>query len=92
MLQAFGVFGDRADVCLRDDWLGGCATDHCREPPEGGHAPGGPASRADIVPPSEGFEPGCGGLDVPDRIFARPGAITDGFIFDVGDIDRCEVP
>jgi hypothetical protein len=26
-LEAFGVFGDRADICLEDDVLSGCGTD-----------------------------------------------------------------
>jgi hypothetical protein len=90
-LQACGVFGDRAAVCLKDDGLGGCGTDDCRAPPEVGRAPGGTARRAESVPQSEGLAPGLGGLDVPDRLFARPGELTDGFIVDLGDIDRCEV-
>jgi hypothetical protein len=90
-LEAFGVCVDRADVCLTDNWLGGCGTDHVREPPEVGRAPVGTACRADIVSQSEGLEPGCGGLEVPDRLVASPGEITDGFIFDLGAIDRCEV-
>jgi len=89
-LQACGVCVDRADVCLQDDWLGGGGTDHCREPPEVGRAPGGTASRAEIVPPSAGVEPGFGGLDVPARLCARPGESMAGFSFDWGDIDRCE--
>jgi hypothetical protein len=43
------------------------------------------------VPQEEGVEPGLGGLEVPDRLGARPGEITDGVIVDLGARDRCEV-
>jgi hypothetical protein len=91
MLQACGVGVDRAAVCRTDEWLGGGGTDHGRAPPEVGRAPGGTARLAAIVPQSAGVEPGCGGLEVPDRLVARPGASTDGVLVDVGDSARCEV-
>jgi hypothetical protein len=48
-LEPCGVFGDRSDIGLEDDWLSGCGTDDLCEPPEMGRAPGGPARLADIL-------------------------------------------
>jgi hypothetical protein len=89
-LQACGVCVDRVNVCLQDDGRGGRGTDHCRAPPEVGRAPGGPARLAEIVPQSAGCEPGCGGRDGPERLVARPGEITEGFIVALGAIARGE--
>jgi hypothetical protein len=49
-LQAFRVFGDRPDVCLKDTLLRWGGTDDFAEPPEVGRAPGGLARIADVVP------------------------------------------
>ena len=61
------------------------------EPPQVGRAPGGPARIADIVPEQKRFEPKLGGLEITDGIFTSPAEVADGFIFDLGDIDRGEV-
>ena len=86
------MFGDRADVFLEDDLLRRGGTDDLAEPAEVGRAPGGPARIADIVPQEKGFEPELRGLEIADGIFTRPAQVTNGFIFDLGHIDRGEVP
>jgi hypothetical protein len=49
-LQAFDVVGDRADLCLKDELLSRCVTDHFTQPPQVSWAPCGAAGIADIVP------------------------------------------
>ena len=56
-----------------------------------GRAPIGPARVADIVSEQEGFETELGVFEIADGIFTRPGEITHGFIFHLGDIDRSEI-
>jgi hypothetical protein len=90
-LEAFGVFVHRADVCLQDDWLSRCGTDHLGEPPEMGRAPMSPAGGADIVSEQEGFEATLGVLAIAEGIFTGSREITNGFIFPLGDLDRGEV-
>jgi hypothetical protein len=85
------VFVDRADIFLKDHVLSGGGTDHLREPPEMGRAPGGTAGIADIVPEQEGFETELGRLEVPEGIFAGAAEIANGFIFHRGNIDRGEI-
>jgi hypothetical protein len=91
-LQACGVFGDRADVCLKDDWLGGCGTDHCREPPEVGRAPSGLARLANILPEEKGFAAELGGFALAQGLVASAAQVPEGFVRDLGDIDRGQVP
>ncbi len=90
--QAFRVFGDRTDICLKDNLLRGGGTDDLREPAEVGRAPGGPARVADIMPEQEGFEPELGRLEVPQGIFTGAGEVANGFILHPRDIDRGEIP
>ena len=71
-LEPFGVFGDGADVFLKDNLLRGCGTDHFAQPAQVGGTPGGPARITDILPQQEGFQPELGGLEIPDCIFTRP--------------------
>jgi hypothetical protein len=86
-VEAFGVLVDRADVFLENDWLRWGGTDHFREPPQVGRPPGGPARIADILAQGQRFEAKLGGLEIADGIFTRTTQITDGFVFDRGDID-----
>jgi hypothetical protein len=53
-LQACGVCGDRAPVCLADHLWSRGRTDHCRAPPEMGGPPGGPAGVAEVVSEQQG--------------------------------------
>ena len=91
-LQAFGVFVDRAHVCLEDTLLSRCGTDYFREPPEMGWAPGGPACVAEVVSEQKGCEPKLSRLDIADGLFTRAGEVTDGRIFHLGNIHGGEVP
>jgi hypothetical protein len=49
-LQAFDVVGDRADLCLKDDLLSRCLTDHSTQPPQVSWAPCGAVCIADSAP------------------------------------------
>ena len=89
--EAFGVFGDGTDIFLKDDLLRRCGADHCREPPEVGWVPIGPAHGTDIVSQQEGFETEFGVLEIAEGIFARPREVPNGFIFDLGNIDRGKI-
>ena len=80
-LEAFGVFVDGSDICLKDDWWRRCGADHCREPPQMGRAPSGPAGVADIVSESERFESKLGVLKIAAGIFTCPSEVSYGFIF-----------
>jgi hypothetical protein len=90
-LQAFGGLVHRPDGCLADDLLRGGGTDHLREPAEVGWAPGGPPSIAEIVSQQKGFEPEFGGLQLAQGILAGTTEVTNGFLLDRGDLDRCEI-
>ena len=70
-LEAFGVFGHRADLFLQDNWLRRCQTDNLGEPPEGGRPPIGLAGVADIVAQPEGFETELGVLQIAESSFTR---------------------
>jgi hypothetical protein len=91
-LQAFGLFMNRAHVCLENNRLHRCGTDHFGEPPEMGRAPSGPAGRADIVAEQKGCEPELGGLEIADGIFTRAGEVAHGFVLDRGNIDGRAIP
>jgi hypothetical protein len=90
-LEAFGVFGHRTDIFLKDDWLRRGGTDHVREPPEVGWTPSGPAGRADVVSEQKGFEPKLGGLQIPYSIFTCAAEVADGFVFHRRDLDSGEI-
>jgi len=90
--EALGVLRDGTDVCLQDDVLCRGGTDDCREPPEVGRAPIGPARIADILAEHEGFASERGLFEIAARIFARPREIPDRFIVHCGDIHGGEVP
>jgi hypothetical protein len=90
-LEAFSVLVDGADTFLKDDVLSRGGTDDFWEPLEVGKAPGGPARRMDIMPEQEGVEPELGALEIADSNFKSATEIPNGFIFDPGDIDWCEI-
>jgi hypothetical protein len=48
-LEAFGVFSHSAAICLKDDVLRWCGTNHLGEPPQVSRAPIGPACVTDIL-------------------------------------------
>jgi hypothetical protein len=74
-LEAFGVFVDGAAICLPDDVLRGGA-DHCREPPEMGRAPMGPAGGAAIVSEEERCESKLGVLKITEGVFTCPSEVS----------------
>jgi hypothetical protein len=84
--QAFRVFGNRADIFLKDNVLGRGRTAHLSEPPEVGWTPVGRARVTDVLPEQEGLETALGRLAVPQGLFAGPAEIPDGVIFHRGDI------
>jgi hypothetical protein len=91
-LKTLRVFSDGADIFLKDNLLGWGGTDDLAEPPQVSWAPICPASVADIVPQQEGFETEFGVLEIAQGIFTGPAEVADGFIFDLGHIDRGEIP
>jgi hypothetical protein len=91
-LEPFGVFGDRPDICLADDLLGGGGTDDLAEPAQVSRAPGGPTGRPDIMPQQNGFPAKLGRLKIVERLFASAAQVTHGVVFDRWDIDRREIP
>jgi hypothetical protein len=90
-LETFGVFVDRSDICLKDDLLSRCVTDHFTQPPQVSWALSSPARRAAIVSEQKGFEPELGRFEIAEGIFASPAAVADGFVFQRGDIEAGEV-
>ena len=83
---------DRADIFLEDNVLRRGRPDHVREPAPVGWPPGGSAGRAAIVPQQKRFETALGGLEIPDGIFTGPAQSPDGFVFDLWNLDRRELP
>jgi hypothetical protein len=51
----------------------------------------GPAGVADIGSEPKGFEPEFGVFEITDGICTSPGEVANGFILDLGDIDRREI-
>ena len=91
-LEPFSLCIERANGFLEDKlWRRG-GTDHFREPPQMGRAPGGPAGVADVVSEQTGFEPQLGSLEIADGVFTRAGEVTDRLIFPLRDLDGGEVP
>jgi hypothetical protein len=89
--EAFGVFADGADVFWKDAGLRRGGTHHLREPPQMGWTPIGSASVTDIVPEPKGFETQLGVFAIAEGVFTRPGAVTNRFIFPLGDIHGGEI-
>ena len=91
-LEPVRVFGDRPDVFLEDDLLGGSGTDDLAQPAQVRRAPSGPTGIPNIMPQEKGFEAELGRLKIVERIFPRAAQVTTSFVLDRGDIDRREVP
>ncbi len=86
------VFGDGADVFLKDNVLRRGGTAHLREPPEVGRAPVSSARVAEILPEQKSFETELGRLEVPQGIFTGAAEIANGFIFNRGNLHGGEIP
>jgi len=83
---------DGLDVCLKDDLLRRCGTDHRAEPAQVSGTPGGSTGRAAIVPEHEGFEPQLGRLQIAQGLFTRPAQVAEGFIVNGGHLHGGEAP
>ena len=90
-LEALGDVVDRADVFLEDDLLGWGGADDLRKPPSMSRSPVGAAAIADIVTQQKSLEPELGGFEAFDRLLTGSGEVANGFIFELGDIDGCEI-
>jgi hypothetical protein len=90
-LEAFGRLVNRPDICLNDEWLRRCGTDHLSEPLEGGRAPRGPAPLTASLSQPTGVQTALGVFERADGLFMRPGEIAHGCSFDWGDIDGGEI-
>ena len=88
----FRVVVDCADIFLPDHGLNRGRADDFAEPAAVGRAPGGMAGRAHIVPQKKGIQPQCRGLEVMEGRCTRAAQVAAGCSFNVGDIDRGEVP
>ena len=91
-LAAFGMLLHRADVFVKNDVVRGGGTDDCREPPQVGRAPIGPARGAAIVAEHKSCETQWGVCAITEGIFTRPGASAHGCIWALGDRDRGAIP
>jgi hypothetical protein len=91
-MEPFGVFGHRPHIGLKDDLRRWGGTHDLAEPAPVRWAPGGPAGLPDIMPEQKGFEATLGRLQIVERIFTRTARVTNGFVVDVGDRDRGEIP
>jgi hypothetical protein len=89
-LEAFGVCGHRAAICLKGDGLSRCVTDDGTPPPPVGWAPRGPARRATRVAEEKGVEPARGGVASAEGLFASPAAVAERFVCHRGDSDAGE--
>jgi hypothetical protein len=67
-LEAFGVLGNRSDVCVKAELLSRWGAAHFREPAQGGRVPSGPAYGPDILPEQQGFESQLGGLGIAEGV------------------------
>ena len=91
-LEPVRVCGDRPDLCLGDDVLGGGGTDDLTQPAQVGRAPSGPTRLPAIMPQQKGFEAELGRLEIVERLFPRAAQVTKSFVLDRWDRDRREVP
>ena len=91
-LEAFGVCGDGPHVFLEDDVRGWSRTAHFRAPPEVGRAPSGLARLAHILPEEKGCEAEFGGFEIAQGLFASAAQVPDGFVRDLWDRDRGQIP
>ena len=86
-LEAFSMLGHRTDIFLEDDLLGGSGANDLRQPAQVGWPPAGLARITDILPQEKGFEPILRRLEVTDGIFTGATQVTNGFVFNLWDID-----
>ena len=91
-LEPVSVCGDRPDICLADDWLGGGGTDDLAQPAPVRRTPRGSAGIAAIMPQQKGFEAELGRLEIVARLFPRTAQVTNRFVLDRWAIDWREVP
>jgi hypothetical protein len=91
-LEPVRVFGDRPDICVEDDGLGGGGTDDLAQPAQVRRTPSGSAGIAEIMPQQKGFEAELGRLEIVERIFPRTAQVTNRFVLYRWDIDWREVP
>jgi hypothetical protein len=91
-LESCGGLIDGPAICVKDDGLRRGRADHCREPPERGRAPMGPARGADSVSEQEGFAPELGVLESTEGLCSCSGEIPAGGICHCGDSDRGASP
>ena len=84
--EALGVLRDGPDIVLQDALVRRGGADACREPPEVGRPPVGPARLAASLAEQEGRETALGILKVAEGIFARPGESTERFLVHGGDL------
>ena len=89
-LESRGVFGDGSDLCVKDEVVRWCGADPCREPPELGGAPCGPADRAEIVSEPARVEAKRGVLKSAEGLCTCARAVASGGIVHVGDLDDGE--
>src|SRR5919109_1911549 len=90
-LEAFGVFGDRPDICLENDWLRRGGTDDLGEPAAMGRAPRGPARITGVVSAPAGFAAARGVFAIAEGLFTRPAEVAHRFVCHRGDIDRGKI-
>jgi hypothetical protein len=91
-LEAVVVFGHGPDIVLEDNLLGRRRTDDLTEPTQMRRPPMGTTCITDILAQEDGFQPVLGGLALPDGLLTGAGQVADGFVLDLGDRDRCEIP
>jgi hypothetical protein len=91
-LESVSMFGDRPDVFLEDDLLGGGGTDDLAQPAQGRRVPSGPTGLPDILPQQTGFEADCGRLEIVACVCPRAAPVTHRVVLDRWDIDRRKVP
>ena len=90
--EACGVCGHRTDLFLEHDWRRWGRTDDCREPPEMGRAPMGPAGGAAIVSAQEGCAAHLGVLAIAEGICTGSGASAHRFLVHCGALHDGESP
>jgi hypothetical protein len=91
-LEPFGVCGDRPDICVEDDVLGGGGTDDRAQPAQVRRAPGGPSGIPASMPQPKGCEAARGRRESVERLFPRAAQVTHSCVVDRWDRDRCAVP
>ena len=91
-MEPFGVFGHRPPVFLKDEVRRWGGTHNLAEPAPVRWAPGSPAGIPAVMPEQHGFAAQLGRLQIMERLFTRTAQVTNGFVCDLGDLDRREIP